>query len=66
MESELAEIHERKAKTQKGKKYLEKFKSVANEGPRRCLVLKGNKTSNRVQSFLDLWVRKLKNQLFFG
>ena len=43
--SELADIHERTAKTHKGRRYLDKFKSNLNEGPRKCLILKGSKTS---------------------
>lgn len=54
--SELAEIHERTAKTHKGRRYLDNFKSNLNEGPRKCLIIKGNKTSEKTQKFMELWV----------
>ena len=53
---QLAELHEKRAHTSKGKRYLKQFESTLNEGPRHCLILKGNKTSNTVTSFLKLWV----------
>lgn len=56
-EGELADIHERAAKTHKGRRYLDKFKPTLNEEPRKCLLIKGNKTSDSVQKFLDVWVR---------
>jgi hypothetical protein len=58
-EGELADVHERAAKTHKGRRYLDKFKPTLNEEPRKCLLIKGNKTSDSIQKFLDVWVRDL-------
>ena len=60
-EGELADIHERAAKTHKGRRYLDKFKPTLNEEPRKCLLIKGNKTSDSIQKFLDVWVRIVTN-----
>lgn len=60
MNSQLAPISdqtEKRAKTNKGKRYLKQFEAQLNEGPRKCLLLKGSKTSNKVSNFLKLWVR---------
>ncbi len=40
-------VAKRKAKTQKGKKYLESKEGSLKEGPKNTLLLRGNKTTER-------------------
>lgn len=47
----------RKPKTQKGKKYLAKKKGQLQEGPKLCLMLRGNKTSKSTMGFMKDVVR---------
>jgi hypothetical protein len=49
-------IEDRKAKTHKGRRFLDKYKPKTNEDPRQCLILKGNKTSERVTRLMDYLV----------
>lgn len=51
-------LETRKAKTHKGRRYLDLFKPKLNEDPRKCLILKGNKTSEWVTKTMDYFVGK--------
>ena len=51
-------LETRKAKTHKGRRFLDQFKPKLHEDPRKCLILKGNKTSEWVTKAMDYFVGK--------
>lgn len=55
-------IEDKKAKSHKGRRHLDLYKPKLNEEPKQCLVLKGNKTSERVTKALDCFVSLFANK----
>ena len=49
-------IEERKAKTHKGRRFLDKYKPKLNEDPKKCLLLKGSKTTQQVTDVMEYLV----------
>jgi hypothetical protein len=56
---DLKGIEHKKAKTHKGRRHLDKYKPKLNEDPKQCLILKGNKTSERVKRAMEYLVAYL-------
>lgn len=54
--TDLQGIEHRKAKTHKGRRHLDKFKPKLEEDPKKCLILKGNKTSEMVTKTMEYLV----------
>jgi hypothetical protein len=54
---DLEGISDRKAKTHKGRRYLDKFKPQIKEETRNCLLLRGNKTTEVVNKALEYFVK---------
>ena len=53
---DLQGVEDRKAKTHKGRRFLDQFKAKVREDQRQCLILKGNKTSEKVTRAMDYFV----------
>ena len=49
-------IEQRKAKTHKGRRFLDQFKPKLVEDPKKCLILKGNKTTDKVTKAMEYMV----------
>lgn len=55
---DLQGIENRKAKTHKGRRHLDQYKPKLTEDPKKCLILKGNKTSEKVTKAMEYFVRE--------
>lgn len=51
-------IEDRKAKTHKGRRFLDKYKPKLHEDPKRCLILKGSKTTQQVTDAMEYLVEE--------
>ena len=58
----MEDLDFKKAKTRKGKKILKDREPKAVEGPKKTIFLKGNKTSEKVNSAMKSLVRILKRE----
>lgn len=53
---DVRKIGQRKAKTHKGRRHLDKYKPKLREGDRQCIIIKGNKTSDSVTKTMQYFV----------